>query len=142
MLVVYYSDADLNICPVKKYFEQFKQNKNDSYEITERKLRILADIDQKIKFIAQNKGRPTPPISFPLHGYSFFEIKKRKNQNIVIRILYFRHEEKIVLLNAFEKPDNYSDKKTKKEINKHYQITNNYQSKFKQNPTLYENYPE
>ena len=71
MEVVYYFDIDLDLCPVKKYLELRGVN-------VDKKLRILAELDQKIEHVRQNEGRPTPPISEPLHNYSFFEIKTRK----------------------------------------------------------------
>jgi len=115
MEVVYYFDNDLNLCPVKKYLELKDLN-------PDRKLRILAELDQKIEYVRQNDGRPMPPISEPLHNYSFFEIKTRKDRNIVIRVLYFRYKSQIVLLNAFEKPDNYNTTKEKKIIEKYYKF--------------------
>lgn len=133
MDVVYYLDSDLNLCPVKEYLE-LRGIKED------RRLNILAELDQKIEYIRQNDGRPTPPISEPLHNYSFFEIKTRKDKNIVIRVLYFRHQNQIVLLNAFEKSDSYDTNKERKIIEKHYQTTNSYYHKFKLNPQNYERY--
>ena len=65
MEVVYYFNNDLNFCPVKKYLE-LKGVSQD------KKIRILAEIDQKICYVRQNEGRPTPPISEPLRNYSFF----------------------------------------------------------------------
>jgi hypothetical protein len=133
MEVVYYFANDLNLCPVKKYLE-LKGVSSD------RRLRILAEIDQKIEYVRQNDGRPTPPISEPLRDYSFFEIKNRKDKNIVIRVLYFRYKNQIVLLNAFEKPDSYSTNKDRKIIEKYYQLTDNYYNQFKINPKSYEKY--
>lgn len=133
MEVIYYFDNNLNLCPVKKYLELTDVK-------IDRKLRILAELDQRIEYVKQNEGRPAPPISFPLHNYSFFEIKTRKDKNIVIRVLYFRYEDKIVLLNAFEKPDNYNTDRERKIIEKYYNLTNNYYNKFKLNPKNYERY--
>jgi hypothetical protein len=133
MDIVYYFDDILNLCPVKKFLE-FKEVSRD------RQIRILAELDQKIKYVRQNEGRPTPPISEPLHGYNFFEIKTRKDKNIVIRILYFRWRNLIVLLNAFEKPDCYKTHKEKKSVEKFYKITDEYLNKFKLRPKNYEKY--
>jgi len=140
MKIVYYFDEKLNCCPVKQYLKQYIVNNNDSVTKITRKEKILTDIDSKIKYVRENNGQPIPPISKPLHGYSFFEIKNRKNKNIVIRVLYFRHGDKIVLLNAFEKLDNYKTDREKKRIDKHYKLTDEYYNKFKLNPNNYENY--
>jgi hypothetical protein len=133
MEIVYYFDDILSVCPVKQYLYSIKL----SYD---RKLRLLAEIDQKIRFVATNNGRPIPPISLPLHNYNFFEIKSRKDKNTVIRILYFRYKNLIVLLNAFEKPDNYDTGKERRAVEKYYKITNNYHQKFINNPNNYEKY--
>lgn len=115
MKIVYYYDVDLRYCPVKKYLEKYLPYKGDKTLTINRKEKILIAIRKKIKFVSQNKGLPVGAIAKSLHGYSFFEIKNRKDKNIVIRILYFRYQDKIILLNAFEKSDNY---KTNKEKNK------------------------
>jgi len=133
MEVVYYFNNDLNFCPVKKYLE-LKGVSQD------KKIRILAEIDQKICYVRQNEGRPTPPISEPLRNYSFFEINTRKDKNIVIRVLYFRYRNQIVLLNAFEKSDSYNTARARKTIEKHYDLTNSYYNQFKINPKNYEKY--
>lgn len=58
---------------------------------------------------------------------------------IVIRILYFCCINKIVLLNAFEKPDNYKSNKEKRRIIKYYDVSQKYLNKFKLN-NYYEKY--
>lgn len=133
MDIVYYYDDVLGFCPVKKYLElnDFSCNK---------RLKLLAEIDQKINFIKENNGKPILPIAKPVHFYEFFEIKTRKNKNIVIRILYFCYMNKIVLLNVFEKPDNYKSNREKKKIIKHYEISQKYLNKFKLNNNNYEEY--
>jgi len=136
----YYYHKPLKACPVKEYFKEYSLNEDDTEKIKKRKQKILADIDAKIMNIQENKGRPVPPISRPIHGYSFFEIKNPKNENTVIRILYFRYENKIVLLHAFEKPASYDTKKEKREVDKEYKIGEDYLNIFKLNPKNYEKY--
>lgn len=133
MEVVYYFDSGLNLCPVKKYLELKSL-------VKDKKLRILAELDQKIEYVRQNEGRPTPPISEPLHNYNFFEIKTRKDRNVVIRVLYFRYKNFIVLLNAFEKFDNYHTTKEKKIVERYYNITEVYYQNFISNQNKYEKY--
>ncbi|MFH1089685.1 MAG: hypothetical protein V1716_04660 [Candidatus Uhrbacteria bacterium] len=138
MEVVYYFDKDLNICPVKKYLERFISSESEKSKESDRKNRILATIDEKIQFIKENPNSRAAFLS-PLHTHNFVEIKSRKDKNIVIRILYFFYDHKMILLNAFEKPDNYDTNKIKKEIEKHYIKTDSFIIKFKNTPT-YEKY--
>src|SRR3989338_1407678 len=108
MKAVYYLDRQIGYCPVKKYLEQYAIKSKDKQKQINKKIKLLNTIDRKIRYVVNNNGIPTAPISFPLDKmYDFFEIKHRKNQDIVIRIFYFRHDDKIVLLNAIEKPCNY-----------------------------------
>ena len=140
MEVIYYYDKKLENCPVKKYFQKYLANKNDSDSSLKRKEKILVNIDQKINYVRENNGRPTPPISKPLHGYSFFEILNSKDSKTLIRILYFRHLEKIVLLHAFEKPASYHTNRENKIVEKQNLIAEKYLNNFKLNPEIYEKY--
>ena len=140
METVYYYNKESKSCPVKKYLEQYSINGKDKEPVIKRKQKILAGIDTKIKYVENNQGRPTPPISKPLHGYSCFEILNPKDAKTVIRILYFRHQEKIVLLHAFEKPTNYKTNKEKKKVDKENKIGEKYLNIFKLNPKNYEKY--
>lgn len=136
MEVVYYFDDDLNVCPVKKYFEEVK---SDNTLDEERKKQILHLIMQKIQFVKENPGGQAKFLS-TLHGHNFIEIKTGKDRNTVIRVLYFMYEEKIVLLSAFEKPSKYDTHRIKKEVEKEYKITDVYVKKFKDNSANYEIY--
>jgi len=131
MEVIYYFDNDLKMCPVKKYLERFITNKSDGNKPKERKQRILAEIDEKIQHIKENPNNVSAAFLGTLHGHNFIEIKTRKDSRTVIRILYTRDNFKIVLLNAFEKPDNYDTNKVRKVIEKHYTVTDSYLRKYK-----------
>lgn len=139
MEIVYYHDDDLNMCPVKKYLEKFLISEFDKPKIEKQKNHILATIDQKIQFIRENPGRQASFLS-TLHNHHFIEIKNKKDRNTLIRILYFIHDNMIILLNAFEKPSKYDTDRIKKEIEKYYQITDVYVDKFKKSNNSYENY--
>ena len=104
MNIVYYYDPNLKSSPVKRYLNQFDLG-------VAKDLALLAAIDSKIIFLSCQKSHPHPPISKPLHDYNFFEIRHRKNKNILIRVIYFCCDERMILLNAFEKPDNYDSQK-------------------------------
>ncbi|MCF7820736.1 MAG: type II toxin-antitoxin system RelE/ParE family toxin [Candidatus Pacebacteria bacterium] len=140
MELIYFVDKILKYCPVKLYLEKYLPSFQDNLIMAKRKQKILADIDAKLSYIKENKGMPTPPISKPLRGYSFFEILNTKDSKTVIRILYFCYQNKLVLLHAFEKPSSYSKEKERRWINRQYQIAQKYVYSFKLNPQNYEKY--
>ena len=129
MEVVYYYDASLKCCPDKKYISQYNDN-----------VKLLAEISKKIEMIAQGNGIPLGSFSKKLTGCDSFEIKQRKDKNTVIRILYFLRQNKMILLNAFEKPDNYDTRKEKRKIDKQLELAERYIIKYKLNENLYEKY--
>jgi len=140
MDIIYYYDNRLGLSPVKEYFKNYLVSSKDLDYIARRKLKILADIDAKINFISKNQARPTPPISKPLHNYNFFEIINSKDAKTLIRILYFRYQNKIVLLHAYEKPANYRTKRERRKVDIQNKLAQNYLNKFKLNPNKYEKY--
>ena len=115
MEVIYYKDAS-GKCPVKDYLRCLSSELSG-------KIKLLVDIEAKIQYLRFNN--PCPPAS-PLHGHEFLEIKHRRDKNTVIRILFFIHKDKIVLLNVFEKPDNYKEQRMKKKIESYYNKTDKY----------------
>jgi hypothetical protein len=125
MRVVYYKNKS-NICPVKEYFESLK-------------IKIFSDIEAKINYIAQEGGFCQNGFCKPLKGYSVIEIKQRKNADVLIRICYFCEGEMMILLNAFEKPDNYTESRVKKDVDKNYKIAVLFKSDFLKNKK-YEEY--
>ncbi|QQS60567.1 hypothetical protein IPN41_01130 [Candidatus Falkowbacteria bacterium] len=140
MEAVYYYDPELEYCPVKNYFEQYRNHPQDSPKQKDRNLRMLVDIRGKIDMVILNNGRPIPPISTPLKEYGCIEIHHRKNKDVLIRIIYFRSESKIVLVHSFEKPSNYSSNKERKKIDHEFEIAKKRKLLFISNPTLYEKY--
>lgn len=140
MKAVYYFDEQNGYCPVKKYLEQYRTKSNDKLKIVQEKEKLYKSIEAKIVFVVENYGRPIPPISKSLREYSYLEIRARKNKSILIRIFYFRYDEKIVLLNAIEKPDHDNKKNDQGRMNRCLEITKIYQEEFIINPKLYEEY--
>lgn len=142
MQIVYYYDKQLHIVPVKEFLSKYSLKAVDSKKQELHKVKVLAFIDQTIKFIAENKGRPIPPTARALKGHKFHEMRIKDGSNL-IRILYFiYYHEKLVLLNAFEKPDFYDKgvkKKINKEIEKILEQTEEYYKNFINNQT-YEEY--
>ncbi len=62
MKIVYYYNANLQIFPVKQFLFKYDLRSNDTEKQKNHKIKTLAFIDQAIKFIAENKARPIPPI--------------------------------------------------------------------------------
>ena len=114
MNIVYYYNKELQWFPVKKFLAKYACLPKDSARVRDKKVKVLAFIDQSIQFIAEHKGKPIPPIAKTIRGYKFHELRIKEG-NKLIRILYFAyHKEKLVLLNAFEKPELYQKGKKKK----------------------------
>lgn len=61
-------------------------------------------------------------------------------KNILIRVIYFCCDERMILLNAFEKPDNYDSQKIKKNFEKIFDTTARYRQEYLKNKNLYEDY--
>ena len=117
MKITYYYNLNLQISPVKQFLFKYNLKSNDTEKRKNHKIKMLAFIDQAIQFISENKAKPIPPIAKTIRGYKFHEIRVKDGSNL-IRIFYFcYHQEKLVLLNAFEKPDLY-EKGLKKKIDK------------------------
>lgn len=135
MKIVYYHNIRLGISPVKTFLAQYALSSAKTEQQRERRAKVAVFIDQTIHFIAEHRGRPIPPSALPLRGYPFQEMRIKDSSNL-IRILYFcYHQETLVLLHAFEKPD-YYDKAKKKKVEKEIylaleQAYNNYQDYIK-----------
>ncbi len=115
MEIFYYYNFNLEIAPVKQFLLKYNLDINDSEKTKNHKIKVLAFIDQTIQIIAEHKGKPIPPIAKTIRGYKFHEMRIKDGSNL-IRILYFGYmRDKLILLNAFEKPEKY-DKKLKKQI--------------------------
>ena len=143
MEIVYYYSNDFKFAPVKQFLSKYSLKSSDTEKQRNHKIKILAFIDQTIKFIVENKGRPVPPIAKSIKGYKFHEMRI-KDESKLIRILYFcYHQEKLVLLNAFEKPTLYEKvlkRKINKEITKILEQTKMYYQNFIENNQNYEEY--
>lgn len=126
MKIFYYKNNKINACPVKIYLEKFIKE-----------VKLLADINGKIKLIAGNGSMSHP--AKPLIEYPFSEIIK-PYKKIAIRILCAEIKKELILLHAFDKPRYYkaNDKKIKSQITKNYNIALNYYNELKK----YENHKE
>ncbi len=135
MEAVYYYDKEEKQCPVDKFLKE-KIKKCPTLN-KQRKERIGVDLIGKINQVKGKNGKPDGGIAEPVKGYGFNKIKQAKDQDKLIRILYFCYDDLMVLLYAFEKPRRYRGKKPKKEEERHYEIANEYCKKFKKNPKSY-----
>jgi hypothetical protein len=114
MNIFYYRDIKSNVCPVKEYLKKFL-----------RKDKLLADLDGKIKNIAQ-RGSISLPLAKSLQNYSISEIMKSFH-NIEIRLLCAVINGDLILLHGFDKPKHYENiKKINKYIERNYNIGQNY----------------
>lgn len=143
MRIVYYFNKKLNTSPAKEFLLKYLIQPSDNQKQKDHKVKVLAFIDQTIKFTAENKGHPRPPTSSTVRGYPFLEIRIKDSSNL-IRIFYFCLRQKIfVLLNALEKPDFYEKrlkKKIEKEIYKTLNQTRLYYEDYMNNEENYEEY--
>jgi len=145
MEIIYYQKQDGHV-PVEEYLEQqYEVLESDSKKVRNDKMKRLAKLEAVIKNAAQNGGVAGGMFSAPLNGYAFQELRIREgSQNRLVRILYFSYSrKKLILLNAYDKPDLYEKggkKKIDKEINDVHRVTNQYYKDFLQNPNQYKKY--
>jgi len=129
MKAVYFFHPVQKRCPVKKFFNEFTGEKG---------VRVLIDIRAKILRLLECNGLTS--FSKPLRAYGFWEIKQRKTSSILIRILYFRSGNLMVLLHAFEKPDKKKyNSKDMREVEREYKIAEQNRLIFNKNK-LYEDF--
>lgn len=130
---------DQEICPVKRYIASLLSSSG----VTDGKVqRMLASLQAKIDHVLSKGGGPCPPYSKSLHGFSFLEICHSKNSKILIRVNYFCYGDKMVLLNIYEKPDNYpsNDKKVNRRISHALKEAEMFKKRFLDDNKLYEGY--
>lgn len=143
MEAVYYHTKSGTV-PVKEYLDKYIPNKEDDQKTKESKIRNHLRINSVIKLATEKNGIPGGGFSSPVSGYKFQKLKIRENNESQIRILYFCfNEEKLVLLNVWEKPKLYGKIKRKKEKLKEKkicEITKGYYDDFIKNPNQYEKY--
>jgi hypothetical protein len=135
MEIIYYFDKKLGCCPFKKYLKESVLSERGRDRIVDNIIRVIDE------YLVKNNGRPDPPRVEKYRGYNLFKIRIRKNSKTLIRIIYFIHNNKIILLNIFEKQD--CKKYTKKEIKnveKNILISDEYRKKYISNPNNYEKY--
>jgi len=143
MNIVYYKDTDSNAVPVKQFLSKYLNSLHDTNKQKEHKVKMMAKINEVFSIAANNNGIVGGQFSEPLKNCKF-QAFRISDGDILNRIFYFcYYREKIVLLNAFEKPDSY-DKGLKKKVEKEYikslEQTNIYYNKFIRNPKKYEKY--
>ncbi len=143
MDIIYYCTKNGHV-PAKDYLvPRYGIGGDDDAKTRAHKVKILAKVEGIVKMAANKKGIIGEPYSSALHGYDFHEFKIDEG-NELIRILYFAyHQEKLVLLNAYDKPVLYEKarkKKIQKKIEDINQQTQIYYEDFIKNPDHYEKY--
>lgn len=140
MYPVYYYDKDTGTCPVRENFAQYTPTPENKPELATKKKRVLAGIVSKIKFVAERNNNGVGKLAVHLQGYSFSEVKSRKDEDTLIRIMFFRYEDKMVLLDVIEKPDSYNTEKERSSIKRHLDKVEQYQKRFISDPKSYEEF--
>jgi phage-related protein len=143
MQLVCYKAEDGSI-PIKEFLWRYAPNKKDSQKNILKKKRAYSKLKSIINLTLERKGLVGGEFTSHLKGdYDFQEIRVKEGDNLV-RVLYFcHHQEKLVLLSAFEKPSQYQkgkkktvDKMIKNELSK----AKEFYKAFINNPELYEKY--
>lgn len=140
--IVYYFNKNN---PVKTFLKKYFPTEDDSEKQKTDKTEILIKIDKIINHVAQNGCMPKRPTSGWLTGYDFYEIICNY-KDIYIRILYdCYNNEKLVLLNAYEKPRLYQRgtseyRKVIKHIERENDKAKSFYDNFIINPQNYEKY--
>ena len=143
MQLVCYMAEDGSV-PIKEFLWRYVPGNKDSQKNILKKQRAYSKLKSIIDLTLERKGLVGGEFTSHLKGdYDFQEIRVKEGDNLV-RVLYFcYHQEKLVLLNAFEKPSQYQknkkkviDKMIKDELNK----AKEFYKAFISNPELYEKY--
>ncbi len=145
LIIVYYCNPSNKNIPAKLFLDnKYIPLHNDSNNIQEKKIDAYAHIYDIIKHVSENGGHPSiSNYTENLSGHKFhqFRIKDKLERGMLIRIPYFVYRNQLlILLNAFEKSDNYDPNKLNRYINVKYNETNIYYKDFVKNPNHYEKY--
>lgn len=127
MAILCYDDPALPLCPVLDYLSTLDPNRPKGR-------RLIAKITLKVREVHNHFGNPSLGYVSNLHELSFFELKHRKDARTLIRITFFYHGQDVVLLDAFEKPENYTKTVEKRRVAKDLARSVNYKRDFIENP--------
>jgi hypothetical protein len=140
--IVYYKSSG-GLVPVKDYLSKYRPLAQDKESIQQKKIKSFRRIDFVISRATENNGIIGGEYSCSVPAHSFQKIRIKDGGNLV-RILYFCYlGERLVLLNAYDKPDLYdkgAKKKIDKMINEKMSDAQNYYQDFIKNPQNYEKY--
>lgn len=140
--IVYYR-LSTGFIPVKNYLSKYQPLPQDKEKTQQKKIKSFSKIEFLINKAAENNGFIGGEYSCSVSGHSFQKIRIKDGNNL-IRVLYFCYlGEKLVLLNAYDKPDLYDKgkkKKIEKIISQKMNETQIYYQDFTKNPKKYEKY--
>ncbi len=143
METIYYRTKDGYVPASAFLSRRYGISNNDDKKTQVNKSKKFAKVRIIIKIATENGGIAGGSFSSSLIGYSFQELRIQEG-NRLVRILYFAyHKEKLVLLNAYDKPNLYEKngkKKVEKEIEVIHKQTQEYYEDFLKNPNRYEKY--
>lgn len=137
MEVIYYKDPKLGYAPVNKYLIKYVSGGSPSSA----DVKLLRNIKAKIHQIRENRGFiMNCEFCEKATDFDGWKIKQNIPNKRKLRILYSIHDEKMLLLVAFDKPAYYKTNKEKRREVQFYETAKKYLKIFKNNPTLYEQY--
>ena len=140
--IVFYR-SDKGFVPVKDYLARYKPLPQEKERAQAKKIKSLAKIEYLMEKAAENNGIIGGSYSCSVSGFDFQKIRIKDGDNL-IRILYFCFlREKLVLLNAYDKPDFYNKgakKRIEKMIAQKMDEAREYYKDFIKNPQNYEKY--
>ncbi len=104
--------------PFLEYLKKYKIKEEDSVKVKNKKLKQVENIEARLKHIVDNKGKYDLPPLVEKYKNREIGILKIKEGKTLIRIAFFTViNDKIILLDAFEKPSLY-EKNQKKKIDR------------------------
>jgi hypothetical protein len=142
MKICFYSPNNKDLSPVEKYLAS-KLGENINYPSAEEAQNELNNIIAKWNYTAENNGLPDGHIIKKLSGYDFIEIRVKKSK-ILIRFPFYRdcQNDRIVILNGFEKRDGYKSRgKTERQAIKKLNEAQEYYNDYHQYKNHYINIP-
>lgn len=144
MKIIYYYNTNLQTAPAKQFLSKYDIKSSDNQKQKNHKDNMVLLIDGVIRKAAENKGIVGGLFSKPLKGMPFQEFRIKDSDNLN-RIFYFcYHQDMLVLLNGFDKPDIKGERKKKRKVNKEEKKilaqTKEYYNDFINNPNNYEEY--
>ncbi len=120
---IYNKETDELILPFKEYLQKYKQVEDESEKARDKRIKRIINIREHLRHLKIRKGSYyIPPIVKhyrcanidEIDKFGILKIKEGKN---LIRIAFITYKDKIIVFDAFDKPEKY-EKKLKRKIKK------------------------